>query len=189
LKRECEEYSFGVEQTNKSAQNLEECLTNFEKDELSSWNKIFKELFPRRQESTQNQQKCDTIFQMVYNLLHNSSKVSPQSVIISKTVHDLTRSKKLVEMFNHLGICVNYKSLLDIDIAAANRIIAEAGRNRVTVGPSIIPGSIIQGAMDKFDHEENTLSGRFFFFFSFKMVMKKYQVTSLFVLKTCGIID
>lgn len=160
LKRECEEYSFELERTNKSAKELEECLEKFESEQLSAWNEFFKELFPRRQESTQNQRKCNTIFQMIYNLLHNSNKVSPQSVIIAETVHDLTRSKKLVEMLNRLGMCINYKSLLDIDISTANRIIAEAGTNRVPVGPSITSNAIIQGAMDNFDHEENTLSGK-----------------------------
>lgn len=159
MKRECEEYSFEVERTNNSAQDLDKCLEDFEKNELCSWRKFFKELFLRRQESIQNKRKYNTIFQIVYNLIHNSIKVSPQSVIIAETVHDLTRSKKLVEMLNRLGICVSYKTVFDINIAAANRIIAEAGTNRVPVGPTIIPGAIIQGAVDNFDHEENTLSG------------------------------
>ena len=38
-------------------------------------------------------------------------------------------------------------------------IIKKAGVHRVPVPPSIQPGLLIQGAMDNFDHEENTKSG------------------------------
>ena len=46
-----------------------------------------------------------------------------------------------------------------IDIGLATKIINEAGENRVPVGPSIQPNSVIHGAMDNFDHDENTASG------------------------------
>ena len=41
----------------------------------------------------------------------------------------------------------------------ATKIINEAGENRVPIGPSIQPNSVIHGAMDNFDHDENTASG------------------------------
>jgi len=160
LKRECQNYSFKIESSNKSADDLAISLDSFKKEKLCAWNKFFKEMFPFREQSKQIQRKCDTIFQIVYNLVHNSCQVSPQSILVAQAVHDLTRSKKLIDMLHRLGICINYKSLLKIDIAAANRIIQKTGTNRVPVGDSILPSAIIHGAMDNFDHEENTLSGK-----------------------------
>ena len=41
----------------------------------------------------------------------------------------------------------------------AKRTILEAGNFRVPVGESIESGTIVQQAMDNFDHDENTMSG------------------------------
>ena len=48
----------------------------------------------------------------------------------------------------------------NIDINTANRIIETAGKNRVPVDDSINSVDLTNGAMDNFDHEENTLSGK-----------------------------
>jgi len=158
LRQECQNYSFGIEKSYRSASDISVSLNTFKQEKLPTWNEFFKEMFPNREKSDRIKRKCDTIFQIVYNLVHNSTKVSPQSILIAQAVHDLTRSKKLIDMLHRLGICITYKSLLSIDIAAANRIIEKTGVNRVPVGDS--PNAIIHGAMDNFDHEENTLSGK-----------------------------
>ena len=49
--------------------------------------------------------------------------------------------------------------MLNIDTVAAERIIKKTGANRVPVAETINSTAIIHGAMDNFDHEENTLSG------------------------------
>ena len=60
---------------------------------------------------------------------------------------------------NRLGLCSSYDKMERIGIGLATKIINEAGENRVPVGPSIQPNSVIHGAMDNFDHDENTASG------------------------------
>ena len=60
---------------------------------------------------------------------------------------------------NRLGLCVSYDEIERIDINLAQRTIDAAGENLVPVPPVINSSAIIQGAMDKFDNEENTTSG------------------------------
>ena len=62
-------------------------------------------------------------------------------------------------MFNRLGLCISYDNFKRVDIAITQEIINLAGSNRVPVPKNINSSSIIHGAMDNFDHEENTLSG------------------------------
>ena len=58
-----------------------------------------------------------------------------------------------------MGFTISYSELEKIDNGLAQRIIRRAGDNHVPIPPSIKPSVLIQGAMDNFDHEENTSSG------------------------------
>ena len=58
-----------------------------------------------------------------------------------------------------MGCAISYSELEQIDNALTQRTIRRAGSYRVPVPPSIKPSVLIQGAMDNFDHEENTSSG------------------------------
>ena len=80
-------------------------------------------------------------------------------VSISQTIHEVCRSKELIQIFNRIGLCRSYDEVEKIDSALAQRTISRAGLNHVPVPPSIQPKVLIQGAMDNFDHEENTKSG------------------------------
>ena len=93
----------------------------------------------------------------MYTLIHNSTKIPPLHVFVAETIHDISRSKRLVNMMNRISI--SYNEMLTIDNIAAKRIINETGENRVPVSETMRSSTTIQGAMDNFDHEENTLSG------------------------------
>ena len=54
---------------------------------------------------------------------------------------------------------MSYNEVERLDNNLALRTIKKAGVHRVSVTPFIQPGLLIQGAMDNFDHEENTKSG------------------------------
>ena len=96
---------------------------------LPNWETFFSELLPFHRQSNIIQQKCGTVFQILYNLVHNATKVSPASEWIAETVHDVTRPKKLIEILHRLGICVHYKEVLTIDTAIAENIIDKTGKN------------------------------------------------------------
>ena len=80
-------------------------------------------------------------------------------VSLSETVHDICRSKELIQILNRMGLCMSYNEVERLDNNLALRTIKKAGVHRVSVTPFIQPGLLIQGAMDNFDHEENTKSG------------------------------
>ena len=70
---------------------------------------------------------------MVYAVVHNITKVPPLHIFVTQTVHDLSRSKKLINMINQLGILINYSDMLEIDTFLATKLIEQAGHNRVPV--------------------------------------------------------
>ena len=160
LREECKQCEFkDLQDSYKNAEDIEISLNSYKEEGLESWDKFFNEMFPYRKESSIMRRKCDTIFQIVYNMVHDSSKVSPLSILVSESLHDLTKSKKLIEIFNRLGISINYKAMQNIDANTSKRIIDSAGENRVPVVESIIE-DLLNGVMDNFDHEENTPSGK-----------------------------
>ena len=54
---------------------------------------------------------------------------------------------------------MSYEEMERVDYALTHRIIKQAGNDRVPVSTSICSSNIIHGAMDNFDHEEDTNSG------------------------------
>ena len=92
-------------------------------------------------------------------MLHNGRKKTPHHISLAQSIHDKTRSKQLIQIFNRMGICISYDEIERIDNGLTYRTILRAGENRVPVPPSIIPNILINGAMDNFDHNKNTSSG------------------------------
>ena len=140
LKEECRRYDFELEGSYKTSEDLLSSYNNWMSNRLSNWEKFFNELFPYYKQSDTIKRKCGTVFQIMYNLVHNASKVSPLSVWIAETIHDIAKSKKLIEILHRLGICVHYKEVLQIDTGIAERIIASLdsgsrgiGTNTVTI--------------------------------------------------------
>ena len=86
----------------------------------------------------------------MHTLIHNARKKTPIHVAIAETIHDTCRSKKLINIMNHLGICISYDDMDRIDTARANRIITDAGEHRVPVAELIKSSSVIHGVMDNF---------------------------------------
>lgn len=166
LREECKEYDFkDLKESYKNAEDIEISLNSYKEDSLESWDKFFDAMFPYRKQSPNIQRKCDVIFQLIYNTVHDSSKMSPLSILIAECLHDLTKSKKLIEIFNRLGICINYKGMQNIDSNTSKRIIDTAGENRVPVEYSINSEDLVNGAMDNFNHLEDTRSGIILIFF------------------------
>ena len=62
LKSECQDYSFEIDGSNKSACNLAAGLDKFKAARLCAWDSFFKEMFPFRVQSEQIQRKCESIY-------------------------------------------------------------------------------------------------------------------------------
>ena len=88
----------------------------------------------------------------MYTLTQNKKTLS--------TDDDASRSKKVITLMNRLGLSISYDKMMRIDTRLAERVIQEAGEFKVTVGRSIEPGIILHGAIDSFEHDKETLSGK-----------------------------
>ena len=157
LRSECQEFYFGLDQSFRYASDLQYGMEKLEStDNLQHWNSFFDIMFPTRHSSVAIKRKCEVVFQVVYNLIRNGHRKKPLHTVISQSIHDTCKSKSLIWMFNRLGLCISYDELEQVDIAFTQEIINVAGPNRVPVPKYINSSSIIHGAIDNFDHEENT---------------------------------
>ena len=59
---------------------------------------------------------------------------------------------------NKLGLSLSYEEMEQVNYALTHKIIKQAGNIRVPVSTSICSSNIIHGAMDNFDHKEDTNS-------------------------------
>ena len=65
----------------------------------------------------------------------------------------------MIQIFNRLGLRISYDDLERVDMCQTQQLINLAGPCRVSVPENINCSSITYGAIDNFNHEENTSSG------------------------------
>ena len=117
---------------------------------------VLNSLFPQRSRSENMIRKYDTIFQIVFNLVYSCRK----HMSISQDIHDKCRSNQLVQILNKPGLCISHDELERIDFSLANGIMHSCVENKVPLPRAITSSSIIHGAMDNFDYNKNTLTGK-----------------------------
>ena len=155
---ECQEFYFGLDK--RYASDLDYRMEKLESTgSLQHWNSFFDIMFPTRRFSVAITSKCEVVFQIVYNLIHNGQRKTPLHTVISQGIHDTFKSKGLIQMFNRLGFCISYDDLGRVDIAITREIINLTGPNRVPAPKNNNSLSLIHGAMDNFDHEQNNYQG------------------------------
>ena len=160
LKSECKSFDFGLDQSFRYASDLQLGMEKLRLyDSLQCWNKFFDALFPARSSSESIRRKCDVIFQVIFNIINAGQRKTPLHTAIAQSIHDTCKSKNLIQIFNRLGLCISYDDLERVDMCQTQQLIDLASPCRVPVPENIDSSSIIHGAMDNFDHEENTLSG------------------------------
>ena len=115
-------------------------------------------MFPTRRSSVAMKRKCEVVFQIVFNLIHNGQRKTLLYTVISRSIRDTCKSKSLIQMFNRLRLYISCDDPERVDISITQEIISLVGPNRVPVPKNINSTSIIHDAMDNFDHDENTLS-------------------------------
>ena len=160
LRSECKSYDFGLNQSFRYAIDLQLGMEKLQSyDSLQCWNKFFNALFPVHFSSESIRRKCDVIFQIVLNIINGGQRKTRLHTAIAQSIHDTCKSKNLIKIFNRLGLCISYDDLERVDMCQTQQLINLAGPSRVPVPENIDSSSIIHGAMDNFDHEENTSSG------------------------------
>ena len=80
-------------------------------------------MFPPRSSFVTIKRKCEVVFQIVYNLIHNGQRKTPLHKVISQSIHDKYKSKSLIQMFNPLELWISYDDLERTDVAISQEII------------------------------------------------------------------
>ena len=70
-------------------------------------------------------------------------------------MHELSRSKHLIELFTRLGISVLYDELEREDMDLVQRTLDRTGDHMVPVPPSIKSEIVIDSAVDNFDKSDD----------------------------------
>ena len=84
--------------------------------------------------------------------MHSGKKKTPLHISISETIHNISKSKRLIQIMNILGLSMSHEEMKRADYGLIRN-------GRVPVSTSICSSNIIHGAMGNFDHEEDTNSG------------------------------
>ena len=91
LRTECIDQGFLLEGSYKDPDDVIASYNIFTDRRPPSWERFLNTILPFRKTSEAFKRKCDTIFQIIYSLVHNSTKTPPLHVVVAETIHDLTR--------------------------------------------------------------------------------------------------
>ena len=103
------------------------------------------------------------IFQIVFSLILEDTKMTPFTIGLTQLIHNTCRSKHLITVFNRLGLCMGYDSMQRIDTALkqrvdtslTQRVINQAVSHQVPVSSEITSTNIIYGAVDNYDDKSS----------------------------------
>ena len=159
MREECQNLDLGLTGSYCSADDIEISFNNLTQNRPKGWEKIFNTLFPYRTQSVHIKCKSDMIFPVIYYIIHNGKQKTTFHISLTGVIHDTCRSKTFIQIMNRLGLCISYDEMEKIDTGLAQRTINTAGVNRTPIPSTIKNNVLLHGAMDNFDHDENTPSG------------------------------
>ena len=97
---------------------------------------------------------------IVYNV-SGGRKLTPKHLGLGLSIHEATKSKKLVNLLHRAGHIINYKEILHVDIALAENTLENMNRdNGAVVPPNLIEGRFIHFTADNIDKNDSTLDGK-----------------------------
>ena len=158
LREETQQYDFLLDDSFSGSSDLVESREIYQNRQPEMWKKFFDALLPRRKYYDGLQRNSDTIYQIVHATF--TKKETPLHVFVAQAVFEPLPSKRVITILNRLALSISYCEMMRIDTRLTKRTIMEAGNFRVPVGQTIESGTIVEGVMDIFDHDENTMSGK-----------------------------
>lgn len=159
LRDECKNLDFGLKDSVCNSNDVKLSLQHYKKNRPQTWVRLFKCIFENMQ-STQSEQwllRFDTIFQIVCYWI--TGTVTPLSCSLAQTVNTLSQSRKLIDIMNRHGLTISYDSIRRYDTAIAESLIELTGEHRCPVSANISSETLVQGAIDNFDHLDQSESG------------------------------
>ena len=93
--------------------------------------------------------------------VNGEKKWTPKHIGLGASLHQATRSKKLVELFHSAGHTISYKDILRVDTALATHTLSSMdGETGAVIPPNLAEGRFIHFSADNIDINEGTLDGQ-----------------------------
>ena len=123
-----------------------------------------------------------SIAQDIVFLASNGRKKTPKHIALGVTVHQATRSKKLVQLLHAAGHCISYESVLHVDTSLVNSLLDAYEANEKLFIPANIahlnlPG-YIRFANNNIDINEETLDRKGTFHESQSAIFVRPDITN-----------
>ena len=157
LTEEIKQFGFGLEGTLCLPGDCNLSLQNYKHDRPSQWMEFVSHFFPGRTRGDAWHLKFDTLYQFIWHWI--TGKMTPIHIAITETIHCLSKSREMIDIFTKLGYSISYDTMKRFDVDIAHMITEKAGENRCPVSDTIKSNNPIMGAIDNFNHKERTNTG------------------------------
>ena len=113
-------------------------------------------------EDTQNERVLSVGQDIVYGV-SNGKKWTPKHIGLGSTLHQATRSKTLVELFNKAGHVITYDNILQVDTALAQATLRSLNKNKengAIVPENLVSNKFVHFSTDNIDIMDSSLTGK-----------------------------
>ena len=108
-----------------------------------------------------HQSRVLSIAQDVVYAVSNGTKWMPKHIGLGSTLHQATRSRKLVELFNKAGHILSYQQILTLDTSLAQNTLDTMNKeNGAVIPPNLKRDSFIHFTADNIDINDSSLDGK-----------------------------
>ena len=94
------------------------------------------------------------------NVRHDRGPETPLPLYLGLKVHAVTRSKTLVDTLFHLGLCITYDRVLQIQSDIANGVCQRYEMEKVVCPPNMRRGLFTIAAVDNIDHNPSSATAK-----------------------------
>ena len=107
------------------------------------------------------QMKILSIAEDIVVMVSRGKITAPKHIGLASTLHQATRSRSVVKLFNKAGHCLSYEQMLQVDTALAEGTASTMNEdNGDVVPPNLVPGRFISYTCDNIDINDADLNGK-----------------------------
>lgn len=107
------------------------------------------------------QRRVLSVAQDLVYCVSGGTKLTPKHIGLALVLHQATRSKHLVELFNKAGNCMSYEQVLQVDTALAESTLKSMDQaTGAIIPPNIVADKFIHYTTDNIDILDETLDGK-----------------------------
>ena len=154
IRRVLQKVDFGLERSFCDGNDVSISYNTFLENRPEEWMDFCSALADQKTIPFARQRIFDTVFQILYKIIHVNRKRTPFSIAWAQAIHDVSRSSHLIDMACRLGLAVSYDEVQRIDMGIVQRTIESCGEHRVPVRSNIKSNMVIHAATDNFDRND-----------------------------------